>query len=477
MGRNSVLIPAILLAFLSMAPAATTDHAGPVPVRVVKLGGSPGAPATLEHVRFSHSLGFNALWVYGHQAGVWTHEKAPQGVRLHDDFLKLAHWCQERNIRIFVSISPVSASRGKFLFHDRRSEKRIRKFIKALRRKAGVHDFVLSFDDMPLQTIDLNDFLRYGRSTAPAHLDLAKRVARGIRKGESFWLTAAAYCDAHLGDGDGPYSSAFLAGLPDIPESIGIVWTGPEVISSSITAEDIRKSRKRLGGRKFLLYDNYPVNDDGLRLSLGLILSPLRNRGPRVGEEIAAYLACPMSQLGASRLPLRTIAAWLADPAGYDPDAAYDQALAATAGDNAEALKALKTQSLEWGGWIDERNYHHVQYSSIYSAVSQLKHPAYVARWAYTRRRYPERIEALRELADTVFRDDLLLAMERNLAVAQAIPLVVEYQARQTSGRHDALETLEAILNLKDAIQNRAVRMLLASFLEAAEIPDNLHPE
>jgi hypothetical protein len=477
MGRNSVLIRVMLLAVLFMAPATAVHSTVPDPLRMVKLGGSPGAPATLEHVRFSLSLGFNALWVYGHQAGVWTHEAAPQGVRLHDDFLKLARWCTERDVRIFVSISPVSASRGKFLFHDRRGEKRIRKFIKALRRKAGVHDFVLSFDDMPLKNVDLNDFLRYGRSTAPAHLDLSTRVVREIRKGESFWLTAAAYCDAHLGDGTGPYSSAFLAGLPDLPKSIGMVWTGPEVISASITAEDLRNSRKRLGGRKFLLYDNYPVNDDGRRLSLGLILGPLRNRGPRIGEEIVAYLACPMSQLGASRLPLRTVAAWLEDPAGYEPDPVYEQAMSATAGGNKAALKALKTQALEWGGWVGGRNYHHVENSNIYSAVSQLKHPAYVARWDYTRRRYPERIAALLSLADTVFRDDLIMAMERNLAVARVIPLVVEYEALKTGHRPDAQKTLETILNMRDGIQNRHVRAFLASFLEAAGIPDHLSPE
>ncbi|GEM_PF-3469307 len=477
MGRNSVLIAAAFLAALTLwSGGLPVRAASPIPVRMVKLGGSPGAAATLAHVRFCRSLGFNAIWVYGHQAGAWTRSDASRRVRLNKDFLRLAQWCREHGMKIFVSINPVAATRGRFQFHDRRGERRIRKFIRALRRKAGVHDFVLSFDDMPTRVLDLNDFLHYGRSSAPAHLDLAARLDTAIRPEETFWLAATAYCDAHLGDGNGPYSSRFLAGLAGLPGRIGLVWTGPQVVSPEITGAQMAATRRRLGGRKILLYDNYPVNDDSKRLSLGLILGPLRNRDAGLVEEIAVYLSCPMTQLGASRLPLRTVAAWLADPAGYDPDATYARALKETAGDDPQAFKAIKTQALEWGDWIGGRNYRHLSTSTIYTVVPELLQPAYVAQWGYTERRYPGRMKALEGLADTVFRDDLLLAMERRLAVARAFPLIVEYRTREAAHRPDTGEALQAILDLRDGIERRPTRLLLERFLEAAEVPDHVEP-
>jgi hypothetical protein len=459
------------LLFLTLAIfAAHADPTEPFPVRMVKLQGDPAAPATRAHLEHSRSLGFNAIWVYGHQAGEWT----TGDIRLRPEFLDVADWCSRNGIRIFVSVNPVAATRGKFLFHEKGGEKRIARFIRLLRRKAGVHDFVLSFDDMPTRLTDLNDVLRYGASSAPAHMDLTTRLFRRIKKSDTFWLTAAAYCDAHLGDGTGLYSRPFLNGLAGLDRSIGLVWTGPTVLSHSITADDIRNSRTRLGGRKILLYDNYPVNDDGRRLSLGLILGPLRNRSADLADQVAAYLACPMNQMGASRLPLRTVADYLQDPGGYDPDRSWQAAIADLAGNDPAALDALKTQSMEWGGWIDGRNYHHVDDSSIFTAVRELAQPAYVARWGYTLKRYPDRIAALSNLTDTWFRDDLLLAMKRRLVVARAIPLIVEYRARKAAGRADADDLVRAILDLRDRTPERPVRLLLERFLDEAGVPAEL---
>ena len=468
MSRRRLASFLLFLTFACVPALAGADD--PFAVRMVKLQGDPGNPATWAHLQYSRSLGFNALWVYGHQAGAW----AGGEVLLHPEFLELADWCRTHGMRVFISVSPVSATRGRFIFNQRAGQRRIARFMRLLRRKAGVHDFVLSFDDMPTRLTDLNDFLTYGASSAPAHLDLTRRLSRRMKKGESFWLTAATYCDAHLGDGTGRYSKPFLEGLPALDPAVGLIWTGPTVLSKAISAEDLKATRARLGGRKILLYDNYPVNDDGRRLSLGLVLGPLRNRSPEIAGQVAAYLTCPMNQLGASRLPLRTIADYLADPSGYDPDVSWQNAIADFAGDDPAALDALKTQAMEWGGWIGGRNYHHADESSIFTAVRELAQPAYVARWGYTLRRYPDRISALSNLTDTWFRDDLLLAMQRRLAVARVFPLIVEYRARKAAGREEANELLGAILAVRDGTAEQPVRLLLESFLEEAGVPSEL---
>lgn len=440
--------------------------------RAVKLGGAPSDPAVRAHVEHSIALGFDTLWVYAPQAGAWTERRAPEGPRLDPAFVDLARWCRERGVGILVSINPVAEDPGAFRFADRDARRRLHRFVRLLRRQAGVVDVVLSFDDQPTVLSEINDILRFGRSAAPAHVDLARRFERWVPRRGTVWLCAAAYADVHLGDGTGPYSREFLDRLDTLPGRVGIVWTGPEVVSRSISRDDLRATRARLGNRRVLLYDNFPVNGDSRGEALGLVLGPLRQRAPDLSEEADLYLACPMAQLGASRLPLATVADWLRDPGGYDPDASWQAAQDRLAGDDPDARAALRVQALEWGGWVGTRNYVPAWVSNVDEAARGLREPAYVASWTWTARRYPERMRALAGLVDGPFRDDLLTAMERRLTVALAIPLVVEFRARAAAGRADAADVLEQIRVLRDRPSTGAdARRALVAFLEAAGVP------
>jgi hypothetical protein len=133
-----------------------------------------------------------------------------------------------------------------------------------------------------------------------------------------------------------------------------------------------------------------------------------------------------MGELGASRLALSTVASFLADPDGYDADDRWQEAMKRLAGDEPAALRALKTQATEWGGWIAGPNYHTAYDENPQTAAQSLRDPAAVASWTWPARTYPERMAALGALRDTRFRDDLLLTMARRLAVARAVPLVHE---------------------------------------------------
>lgn len=468
-----------LLTFLILLPAVPCPAAeeggaagaGPFPVRMVKLGGSPADPAVREHLQYCVSLGFNAVWVYGSQAGAWTPTSAPDGPYLHPAFLELARWCREHKVRILVSVNPVGATRDTFVFSSRDGEKRIRKFFRMLRRRAGVRDWVLSFDDQPTVLRELNDLLQFGMSAAPAHIDLAARLARATGPRTRLWLCASAYSDVHLGDGSGPYSSAFLRDLHRLPSDVGIVWTGPDVISPEISGADLARTGARLGGRTLLLYDNFGVNDDSRGTGLGLVLSPLRGRDPEIHRHAPVYLACPMTQLGGSRLTLATTAEYLSDPAAYDPDSSSARVLRQLAGDDDAALDALRTQVMEWGGPPHGRNWRHAYVENSVLAATRLYDPAYVSSFTWTRKRYPGRMEALEGLADPAFRRALLEKMALRLAVARAIPLVLEYRARINAGREDALEVLDSIEEQRERVSARPeVLRALDRFLEAAEV-------
>ena len=480
MGRTAVLIArtraaialVALVAALSASPFARAEPAlDRFDVRLVAALGDPADPAVRTHLEHAATLGFNAVWLSAGHAGHWSAAAAPDGPFLDPAFGEFVTWCRDRGLRVFVMLSPVGMTAGTHRFTDRDARRRLVRFVRLLRR-AGVRDLALAFDDQPTTLSELNDVLRFGRSAATAHLDLARRLARvGLGRG-SFWLIPAADCDAHLGDGTGPYSAALLAGLADLPDRVGLVWTGPEVISASITRADLAATRARLGGRRLLVFDNYPNNGDFRRIGTGLVLGPLRRRGNDLHLEADAYLSIPTWQLGAARLPLATVADWLAGPRDYDPDASWERAIERLAGDDARAAAALRVQATEWGGWVGELNYHPAWVDNVVRAGERLDEPAWVASWKWTRRRYPERMRDLEGLADPVFRDDLLRVMERGLWIARAIPPAVEFRARAAAGRSDLGEALAPILAIRSdpALGPDAARAL-DLFLAAADIP------
>jgi hypothetical protein len=474
---QALLTAALLVAsgaVLGKARAVDTRSDAGFSVRMVKLAGDPNDPGTLAHVRFCREVGFNALWVYSGEAGVWTKERAPQGPILDPGFLKLAHWCRRHGMDLWVSINPVADSGERFVFAEQDGERRLLAFASMLRKKAGVRRIVLSFDDQPTVLRELSDVFRYGASTAPAHLDLARRVALGLPRDIALWMCASTYCDAHVGDGTGPYTKPFLAGLPALPSGIGIVWTGPSVLCPTITSADLAATRLRLGGRQLLLYDNFPVSGDDESDAMALILGALRGRDPGIRDVVAAYLANPERPLAGSRLSLLTTAEFLRNPEGYDPEAAAARAIARLAGSNKEAITALETQQLEWGGFIDGRNYWPRDAMNPKVAAERLIDPAFIESFTWTVERYPGRITALAEVADTAFRDDLLRVMRRRLAIARAIPLVVEYLARVRAGRPDAAVSLSRIDDLRRSLGGDPdAKRILDLFLGAAEIPNS----
>ncbi len=98
------------------------------------------------------------------------------------------------------------------------------------------------------------------------------------------------------------YLQDLAAGLDD---SVGILWTGNQVINQTITAQDCLQFT-RLTGRKALLWDNYPVND-GRKTSPYLNLNAFTGRQPELAEFAAGHFANPMNQPNLSKIPLRTL--------------------------------------------------------------------------------------------------------------------------------------------------------------------------
>jgi hypothetical protein len=112
-----------------------------------------------------------------------------------------------------------------------------------------------------------------------------------------------------------------------------------------ITAQAAR-SFDRIVGRRVLLWDDYPANDytdadDPHDLHLG----PVRGRGPDLAAPLQGIVADPMAAWAADKIPLATVADLLRDPAHYNPERSWHNAIAEVGGPWGDALAALAANS------------------------------------------------------------------------------------------------------------------------------------
>ena len=455
--KSTVL--ATLFASLGVAPELA-EEPETFGLRVVQLPGSLSRDDLEAHLDYLHELGFNALWVQTHQISHNPFDSAPV---LNEASGVLAAWCAKRNGRLIVSLNPAILGADRYAISDAELVGVIRRFAKRLRRKAGVTDLVLSFETVSPEPTELRDLLAYGRDAGPAHADLAARVRRRLPKAIRLWLHPAR-----------PYTSPSLRALAALPLSIGLVWHGPAAVSPQVEAADADRLAAIVGARAILLRDRFPANQAGNRMPLSSNLGPLQGRDPELVSRIAGHVSVAMEDWGASRLTLITAADWLRSPRTYEAEPSWERAMRTLAGNDAEALEALRTQALEWGGPLGGRNHHTALTDNPAETTRVLRDPALVSRWRWTLTRYPERMRRLQGLTDRVFRDELLEMMARRLAIARAIPPVREILARQAAGRSDLGGLIAEVNRLRGGASRPTVRVALERFLHAAGVLDLL---
>lgn len=111
----------------------------------------------------------------------------------------------------------------------------------------------------------------------------------------------------------------------DLPEDIGIFWTGPQIISKQYPTAHLDEIAATLR-RKPVLWDNYPVND-AERLCGFLHLRPAE-REPDLREHCGGLYANPMNQAWLSQIPLYTLSRQL-QGAAPAPDLLFREACTA----------------------------------------------------------------------------------------------------------------------------------------------------
>lgn len=209
-------------------------------------------------------------------------------------------------------------------------------------RGIGVHAFMLSFDDLPNETLDPADARAYPGGMGQAQVALTNAVYAAERRVDphfSLLFTPTEY----WGVKSDPYTRA-LAGLAP---AIDVLWTGPGVLSPQITLAQAQ-AFGAIVGRPPVLWYNYPVNDwtvptGGFSAPVvqpaAMFLGPVQGLAPDLASGVRGILANPMLEAHASEIPLASLAAYLRNPAAASaPQAAWSQAVSAAGGGGAAAL-------------------------------------------------------------------------------------------------------------------------------------------
>ena len=273
------------------------------------------------------------LFAFGAARGMNTYLYAPKDDPYHRklwrrpyptaqwrELLRLIRAAQTRQIDFVYGFHP---GEGLYFGDDRAVGILLRKAQRFY--DAGVRTFAVLFDDIPSRLSDGRDRRAFKNSLARAEGTWMARIIAAQPSSWSaveWWICPTYYSDdALLERVFGRFEPEFLETLAQyLPPNIPCFWTGPSVVSRSITLANVRRIAKNIK-RPLLLWDNYPVNDLSMRDELHL--APLTGRDPRLPECVYGYFNNPLLQEELSFLPLATCFDYARAPAKYRKESAW----------------------------------------------------------------------------------------------------------------------------------------------------------
>lgn len=304
--------------------------------------GTPYAHAErVSLVRFIGGLGMNC-YVYAPKNDPLHREKWREQYATGEiaQFTELARVGEECGVRLVYAIAPGLSYDDCDAADFARLEAKLRQM-----HGAGVRGFALLFDDIAPDSPG---------SVPELQAEMVARVAALVASFEPeaiFWFIGNAYtgraeelrarrgfiAEVYPDIDPAAYYAAYAARVaPDVP----VMWTGPGVFSAELSLADAHDFRD-FAARPIIVWDNFPVND---AMSADLFLGPYLARDPRLSDAVAGVVANLMVEARASRIPLVTIAEYLRNPEGYDPEAAWERAIREVGGRGAPALRLFAEQ-------------------------------------------------------------------------------------------------------------------------------------
>ncbi|MFI6676931.1 beta-N-acetylglucosaminidase domain-containing protein [Kribbella sp. NPDC050470] len=198
--------------------------------------------------------------------------------------------------------------------------------------------------NVPLDDIDYNtwhcpeDREKYGTgggAAGQAQSELLNRIQREWVASKPDLAPLQMVPTEYYNVSETPYKKALREQLDS---AVVVHWTGIGVIPRTITTAQAAQA-KAVFGHDILIWDNYPVND---YLAGRIPLADYSGREPGIAQHVAGVISNPMNQAAVSKLALYSFAELGWNPAKYDEQASWHQAIAERAGGDRKTIAALE---------------------------------------------------------------------------------------------------------------------------------------
>eukprot|EP00076_Gallus_gallus_P040655 XP_025006193.1 uncharacterized protein LOC430422 isoform X2 [Gallus gallus] len=167
----------------------------------------------------------------------------------------------------------------------------------------GCSAFALLFDDIDpcMCRADRDVF----PSLAQAQASVANEAYRELGLPPTFLFCPTEYCSSLCSPS--PAKSRYLQTLGQelLPE-IGVIWTGPKVVSQELSVALVEEVEHVLQ-RRLLIWDNLFANDYDCRR---VFLGPYTGRAPGLVPRLCGLLLNPNCELQANFIPIHTLGSW-----------------------------------------------------------------------------------------------------------------------------------------------------------------------
>ncbi|XP_015480850.1 protein O-GlcNAcase-like isoform X2 [Parus major] len=220
----------------------------------------------------------------------------------------------------------------------------------------GCRSFALLFDDIDpcMCQADRDVF----PSLAQAQASVANEVYQELGQPSVFLFCPTEYCSSLCSPS--PSQSCYLQTIgQELLPGIGVIWTGPKVVSQELSAvllEEVEAVLKRPP----VIWDNLYANDYDCRR---VFLGPYMGRAPGLMSRLQGLLLNPNCELQANFIPIHTLGTWFQSELGScaHPDPAGTEVVAAL-GDNQDAQdgsyspqEALELALRDWVAEINQQ--------------------------------------------------------------------------------------------------------------------------
>jgi hyaluronoglucosaminidase len=260
----------------------------------------------------------------------WRADYTPAEI---DGIKQLAADAEKLHVTLCASFNPGIWSKPPLVYADEHDYQLALRKVQKL-HEAGILWFGLCLDDIS-RKLDAADVAKY-KTLEAAQVDFVNRLWSDTKKLDP--RCRLIFCPSAYTTEDAEKHLDYIRTIGDgIDPEVMIFWTGPRVCSPSITGKDARHIATLIK-RKPFVWDNYPVND---MFPWRPLLAPMKNRSADLPAECAGYLANPMKQWHASKIPLGTVARYTSNPQSYDPQRAMREVIDEYPADQRPAIEAL----------------------------------------------------------------------------------------------------------------------------------------